>query len=42
MDGTGTLSGFHARVNVSSADGVNFNYDGTYSFSHEPDANGLE
>jgi hypothetical protein len=32
-DGTGTLTGFHARVNVSSSDGLNYSLDGTYSFS---------
>ena len=32
-DGTGQLAGFSARVNVSSTDGVNYHWDGTYSFS---------
>jgi hypothetical protein len=33
-DGTGALTGFHARVLVSSTDGVNYTWAGTYSFSH--------
>jgi hypothetical protein len=36
-DGTGELSGFHGRVNVSGAGGASFNYDGTYSFREESD-----
>jgi hypothetical protein len=36
-DGTGTLTGFHARVNVSSSDGLNYSLDGTYSFSSRND-----
>jgi hypothetical protein len=39
-DGTGGLSGFHARVNVSPAGGFSYNYDGTYSFRQEPDTDG--
>lgn len=35
-DGTGQFAGFNARLNVSSADGVNYNWNGTYSFSPEP------
>ena len=36
-DGTGEFAGFHARVDVSPpTDGVNFHWDGTYSFSPEP------
>lgn len=31
-DGAGPLSGFSARVNVSSADGLNYSWDGTYSY----------
>jgi hypothetical protein len=31
-DGTGQLTGFTARVVVSSTDGVNYHYDGTYRF----------
>jgi hypothetical protein len=33
-DGTGLLIGFKARVNVSTTDGVNWRWDGTYSFKH--------
>ena len=36
-DGTGGLSGFRARVNVSWAGGVSFNYDGTYGFRRDDD-----
>ena len=36
-DGTGPFTGFHARVNVSSADGLNYSLDGTYSFSRDHD-----
>jgi hypothetical protein len=37
-DGTGQFTGFHARVDVSPpTDGVNWHWDGTYSFSPEPD-----
>lgn len=32
-DGTGPLVGFTARVNVSSTDGVNYLWNGTYSFT---------
>ena len=36
-DGTGQFAGFHARLDVSDAtDGVNYHWDGTYSFSPEP------
>jgi len=39
-DGTGSLTGFQARVKVSSPAGLNFgidyNWDGTYSFTPEP------
>jgi|SRR5579872_4459862 len=34
-DGTGPFTGFHARLNVSSADGLNYSLDGTYSFSRD-------
>jgi hypothetical protein len=34
-DGTGSLTGFHARVLVSSTDGVNYTWAGTYSFGPE-------
>lgn len=34
-DGTGALTGFHARVLVSSTDGVNYTWAGTYSFAPE-------
>lgn len=36
-DGTGQFTGFRARVNVSSTDGLNFTLDGTYSFSPRND-----
>jgi hypothetical protein len=38
-DGIGQFSGFHARVNVSTSDPnfINYNWDGTYSFSPQPD-----
>lgn len=36
-DGTGTLTGFHARVNVSSSNGFIYSLDGTYSFSPRND-----
>lgn len=37
-DGTGQFTGFHARVDVSPpTDGVNWHWDGTYSFSSESD-----
>jgi hypothetical protein len=37
-DGTGKLTGFQARVNVSPfPDFVNYHWDGTYSFSPEGD-----
>lgn len=35
-DGTGPLAGFTARVHVSSTDGVNYKWNGTYRFA-EPD-----
>lgn len=35
-DGAGRLTGFQARVNVSYTGGVNYRWDGTYSFSPEP------
>jgi hypothetical protein len=34
-DGTGRLAGFHARVDVSSTDGLNYSWNGTYSFSRD-------
>jgi hypothetical protein len=34
-DGTGQLAGFQARVNVSYLSGVNYAWDGTYSFGDE-------
>jgi hypothetical protein len=34
-DGTGRLTGFQARVDVSSTDGVNYEWKGTYSFNRE-------
>jgi hypothetical protein len=34
-DGTGPLTGFQARVNVSSTDGVNYEWKGTYSFNRD-------
>ena len=36
-DGTGQFTGFHARVDVSYLGGVNYAWDGTYSFSPKPD-----
>ena len=36
-DGTGQFTGFHARVDVSSTDGINYTFNGTYSFSPERD-----
>ena len=36
-DGIGRLTGFRARVVVSSTDGVNYNWNGTYSFSPVPE-----
>jgi hypothetical protein len=36
-DGTGALTGFHARVRVSSTDGVNYAWAGTYSFGSRND-----
>jgi len=35
-DGAGPLTGFQARVNVSSADGINYTWVGTYSFNSAP------
>ena len=35
-DGTGPLTGFTARVDVSYTGGPNYRWDGTYSFSSEP------
>ena len=32
-DGNGPLAGFTARVNVSSTDGVNYQWNGTYRFT---------
>jgi hypothetical protein len=34
-DGDGQFVGFNARVNVSSTDGINYQWNGTYSFSPE-------
>jgi len=34
-DGTGEFAGFQARINVTPLGGVNFAWDGTYSFSPE-------
>jgi hypothetical protein len=34
-DGIGRLTGFQARVDVSSTDGINYNWNGTYSFSRD-------
>jgi hypothetical protein len=34
-DGTGKLTGFQARVDVSSTDGVNYQWNGTYSFNRD-------
>jgi hypothetical protein len=36
-DGTGQFAGFHARVDVSYLGAPNYAWDGTYSFSPEPD-----
>jgi hypothetical protein len=36
-DGTGALTGFHARVLVSSTDGANYTWAGTYSFGPRND-----
>jgi hypothetical protein len=36
-DGTGKLTGFQARLDVSSTDGINYSLDGTYSFSRDHD-----
>jgi hypothetical protein len=36
-DGTGQFTGFHARVEVSSLGKPNWAWNGTYSFSPEPD-----
>jgi hypothetical protein len=35
-DGIGRLTGFHARVAVSSTDGLNYSWNGTYRFSSRP------
>jgi hypothetical protein len=35
-DGTGQLTGFHARVDVLPTGGVDYSWNGTYSFSPEP------
>jgi hypothetical protein len=35
-DGTGQLKGFHARVDVSPTGGVDYSWNGTYSFSPKP------
>jgi hypothetical protein len=34
-DGIGRLTGFRARVDVSSTDGLNYSWNGTYSFSRD-------
>ena len=34
-DGTGNFAGFHARVNVSAIDSVNYKWDGYYSFEDD-------
>jgi hypothetical protein len=34
-DGTGPLAGFQARVDVSSKDGINYEWKGTYSFNRD-------
>jgi hypothetical protein len=34
-DGTGRLTGFQARIDVSSTDGVNYEWKGTYSFNRD-------
>ena len=36
-DGTGVLTGFHARVDVSHLRDDDWAWDGTYGFSREPD-----
>ena len=36
VDGTGQLSGFQARVDVLPTGGVDYSWNGTYSFSPEP------
>jgi hypothetical protein len=36
-DGAGPLAGFHARLHVSSSDGINYTLFGTYSFNSDPD-----
>ena len=36
-DGTGRLTGFHARIDVSPTGGPEFRWDGTYSIRPEPD-----
>jgi len=38
-NGTGQFAGFHARVDVSTSDTnfINYNWDGTYGFSPEPE-----
>jgi hypothetical protein len=36
-DGTGRLTGFHARIDVSPTGGPEFRWDGMYSFRPEPD-----
>jgi len=33
--GTGDFSAFHAKVRVSTNDGLNFTWDGRYSFDHD-------
>ena len=33
--GTGDFSSFHAKVRVATTDGVNFTWDGRYSFGHD-------
>jgi hypothetical protein len=35
-DGTGQLTGFHARVDVLPTGGVDYSWNGTYRFSPEP------
>jgi hypothetical protein len=37
-DGTGDFAGFQARVNVSTTDGVNYLWQGTYSFDRTSDS----
>jgi hypothetical protein len=34
-DGVGGLAGFHARIDVSSRDGINYTWNGTYGFGPE-------